>query len=396
MPGAHLRTALHLVLTALSIGAVACGHAAAAESMKLPNAQVEPISFAALAGWKHDDQAAAFASFLKSCGAILAGGKALREARPVYGALYKVCARASAASAAGPLDRDAARAFFEHNFKPARITPLGESEGFFTGYYETVIEGSRVKNAQYNVPLYARPADLAGRNGNFGRIVGGKMAPYYDRTEIENGALAGRHLEICWVKNPVDAFFAQIQGSTRVHLQGGTLMRLNYVATNGYPYTPVGKFLVERGIIAKEDMSMDRIRDWMQANPQEATALRRKNRSYVFFQQTELSANEECIGSQGVPLTPMRSVAVDKNIHVYGTPIWIDAMLPIESEKPETPFRHLTVAQDTGTAIVGPARADIYFGSGEAIGHVAGRIKQHGTFVMLVPSSVMINASAKP
>jgi membrane-bound lytic murein transglycosylase A len=393
MPGALLRTALHLGLTALSAIAPACAQAAAAETMKLRNAQVEPTSFAALAGWNDDDQAAAFASFLKSCGAILAGGKALREARPVYGALYKVCARASAA---GPLDRDAARAFFEHNFKPARITPIGESEGFFTGYYETVIEGARVKSAQYNVPLYARPSDLAGRNGNFGRVVAGKMAPYYDRTEIENGALAGRHLEICWVKNPVDAFFAQIQGSSRVHLPGGKLMRLNYVATNGYPYTPVGKFLVEGGIIAKEDMSMDRIREWMQANPDEATALRRKNRSYVFFQQTELSANEECIGSQGVPLTPLRSVAVDRTIHVYGTPIWIDAKLPIASEKPETPFRHLTVAQDTGTAIVGPARADIYFGSGEAIGHIAGRIKQHGIFVMLVPNSVTINASAKP
>jgi membrane-bound lytic murein transglycosylase A len=393
MPASLLGTALRLGLTALSVIAAASGHVAAAETMKLPNAQVEPISFAALAGWKDDDQAAAFASFLKSCGAILAGGKALREARPVYAALYKVCARASAA---GPLDRDAARAFFEGNFKPARITPIGESEGFFTGYYETVIEGSRVKNAQYNVPLYAKPADLAGRNGNFGRIVDGKMAPYYDRTEIENGALAGRHLEICWVKNPVDAFFAQIQGSTRVHLQGGELMRLNYVATNGYPYTPVGKFLVERGIIAKEDMSMDRIRDWMEANPEEAKALRRKNRSFVFFQETALPADEESIGAQGVPLTPLRSAAVDKNIHVYGTPIWIDAKLPIASEKPETPFRHLLVAQDTGTAIVGPARADIYFGSGEAIGHVAGRIKQHGIFVMLVPNSVTINASAKP
>jgi membrane-bound lytic murein transglycosylase A len=173
-------------------------------------------------------------------------------------------------------------------------------------------------------------------------------------------------------------------------------MRLNYVATNGYPYTPVGRFLVERGIVAKEDMSMDRIREWMEANPDEATALRRKNRSFVFFQETALPANEESIGAQGVPLTPLRSVAVDKNIHVYGTPIWIDAKLPIASEKPETPFRHLAVAQDTGTAIVGPARADIYFGSGEAIGHVAGRIKQHGTFVMLVPNSVTINASAKP
>ena len=387
----RLRTAGFFVL-ALGLTGAAVAQAAA-ETMQLPNAHVESLSFAALAGWRDDDQAAAFSSFRKSCGAILAGSKAMRAARPVYGALYKVCERAMAA---GRLDTGAARAFFEHHFKPLRVSPLGESDGFFTGYYETVIEGSRVKTAQYNVPLYGRPANLAGRNGNFGRIVNGRMQPYYDRTAIETGALAGHHLEICWVKNPVDAFFAQIQGSTRVHLTDGKLMRLNYVATNGLPYTPVGKFLVERGIIAKEDMSMDRIRAWMEANPAEATALRRKNRSYVFFQKTELPANEETVGAQGVPLTPLRSVAVDKNIHVYGTPIWIDAELPIKSEKPDTPFRHLTVAQDTGTAIVGPARADIYFGSGEAIGHVAGRIKQHGSFVMLVPTTVTVNASATP
>jgi membrane-bound lytic murein transglycosylase A len=392
----RLRTALRFTLAlgfAFDLTAAAVGQAAASEAMKLPNANVEPVSFSALAGWTDDDQAAAFASFRKSCGAILAGSKAMREARSIYGALYKVCERAAAT---GALDTAQARAFFERNFRPVRVAPLGESDGFFTGYYETVIEGARVKSAQYSVPLYARPADLAGRNGNFGRIVGGRMVPYYDRTEIENGALAGQHLEICWVKNPVDAFFAQIQGSTRVHLSDGKLLRLNYAATNGLPYTPVGKFLVERGIIAKQDMSMDRIRDWMDANPAEAKDLRRKNRAFVFFQKTELSANDETVGAQGVPLTPLRSVAVDKNIHVYGTPIWIDAELPIKSEKPDTPFRHLAVAQDTGTAIVGPARADIYFGSGEEIGHVAGRIKQHGTFVMLVPSAVTINASAEP
>jgi membrane-bound lytic murein transglycosylase A len=132
----------------------------------------------------------------------------------------------------------------------------------------------------------------------------------------------------------------------------------------------------------------------MEANPEEGKALRQKNRSFVFFRETSLSAHDECIGAQGIPLTPGRSLAVDKKIHIYGTPIWIDAELPIESEKPETKFRRLLVAQDTGSAIVGPARADIYFGHGEEISHIAGRIKQNGQFVMLVPQSIAVSGSA--
>jgi membrane-bound lytic murein transglycosylase A len=170
-------------------------------------------------------------------------------------------------------------------------------------------------------------------------------------------------------------------------------MRLNYDAHNGMPYTPVGKFLIQDGIVSKEEMSMDKIREYMEANPKEGDELRRKNRSFVFFRQVPLSDDDQCIGAQGVPLTPWRSLAMDKNLHVYGTPFWIEAELPIESEKPETRFRKLLIAQDTGSAIVGPARADIYFGYGEAIGHVAGRIKQHGRFVMLVPSSIEIDTT---
>ena len=214
-----------------------------------------------------------------------------------------------------------------------------------------------------------------------------------DRTRIEDGALAGKDLEICYVKSPIDAFFAQIQGSSRVKLDNGKLLRLNYIASNGMPYTPVGKYLIDRGIVSKEEMSMDKIRDFMEANPEEGKELRRKNRSFVFFQETPLRASDECIGAQGVPLTAGRSLAVDKRIHVYGTPIWVEAQLPIESEKPETRFRRLLFAQDTGSAIVGPARADIYFGHGEEISHIAGRIKQFGQFVMLVPQNVPVGGT---
>jgi membrane-bound lytic murein transglycosylase A len=356
----------------------------AAGGISLRNAQLEMLSFAALDGWKDDDHAAAFTTFLKSCSAILGATKAVRSAQPVFGALFKVCERAAAA---GQLDRDHARAFFEDNFKPVRVIPAGQTEGFFTGYYETEVDGSRFPSDEYTVPIYAAPAETVKRHQS-------KVFSNLDRTKIEDGALAGKELEICYVRNPIDAFFAQIQGSTRVKLDSGKLLRLNYIASNGQPYTPVGKFLIDRGIVSKEEMSLDKIRDFMEANPEEGKELRRKNRSFVFFQETPLGAQAECIGAQGVPLTPGRSLAVDKRIHVYGTPIWIDANLPIDSEKPETIFRRLLFAQDTGSAIVGPARADIYFGHGEETSHIAGRIKQYGQFVMLAPQSVAISGAA--
>jgi membrane-bound lytic murein transglycosylase A len=355
-----------------------------ATSVHLRNAQTEAVSFADLADWKDDDQKAAFDTFLKSCGAILNGTRAMRAARPFYGALFKVCERAVSA---GNLDRDRARAFFEDNFKPMRVIPAGQTQGFFTGYYETEVDGSRFPSDEYSIPVYAAPAETVRKRQS-------KVFADLDRTRIEDGALAGKSLEICYVNSPIDAFFAQIQGSTRVKLDSGKLLRLNYVASNGMPYTPVGKFLVDRGIVSKEEMSMDKIREFMEANPEEGKALRQKNRSFVFFRETPLGAHDECIGAQGVPLTPGRSLAVDKKIHIYGTPIWIDAEFPIESEKPETKFRRLLVAQDTGSAIVGPARADIYFGHGEEISHIAGRIKQNGQFVMLVPQSIAVSGSA--
>src|SRR5262245_60054437 len=351
-----------------------------ADALSLRNAQLQGLSFSALDGWTDDDHAAAFSTFLKSCRAILNANKTMRSARPVLAGLFKACERAAAA---GQLDGEQARAFFESNFKPVRVKPAGQDEGFFTGYYETEVDGSRFPSDEYTVPIYAAPAETVRRRQS-------KVFADLDRTKIEDGALAGKGLEICYVKSPVDAFFAQIQGSSRVKLDSGKLLRLNYIASNGMPYTPVGKFLIDRGIVSKEEMSMDKIRDFMEADPEEGKALRRKNKSFVFFQETPLQADDECIGAQGVPLTAGRSLAVDKRVHIYGTPIWVEAELPIESENPETRFRRLLFAQDTGSAIVGPARADIYFGHGEEISHIAGRIKQNGQFVMLVPQNVAV------
>ena len=164
----------------------------------------------------------------------------------------------------------------------------------------------------------------------FRKIGRRKLVPYYDRGEIEDGAIAGRGLEICWLKNQTDLLFAQIQGSARVRLEDGSTIRINYDAHNGYPYTAVGRILIDRGIIPKEQMSMQRIREWMDQNPDGAKELRRQNRSYVFFREVQLSDKDEAVGAQGVPLTPGRSIAVDKALHVYGTPFFIEGELPIE------------------------------------------------------------------
>jgi membrane-bound lytic murein transglycosylase A len=212
--------------------------------------------------------------------------------------------------------------------------------------------------------------------------------PYYDRAQIEDGAIAGRGLEICWLKDPTDLLFSQIQGSARVHLEDGSTIRINYDAHNGYPYTPVGRVLIDRGIIPKDQMSMQKIRDWMEQNPDGAKDLRRANRAYVFFREVQLSDKDEAVGAQGVPLTPGRSIAVDKSLHVYGTPFFIEGVLPIDSEQSKTPFHRLMIAQDTGSAITGPARADLYFGAGADAARVSGRLKNNMHFVMLVPKSL--------
>jgi membrane-bound lytic murein transglycosylase A len=390
VPRVDTRFGLALCLT-LAAGAPA----AAQKGTHFKHAQTEPLTFAMLDGWKDDDQAAAFQAYMKSCGAILQGSKAMRKAQPVYGGLYNACEKAATLAAGGPIERAQARKFFENNFKPVRILPevhtygyYTGADGFYTGYYEPEVTGSRVKTEDYNVPLYRVPSKIAGKKST--------VFSQFDRTEIEKGVLAGKGLEICWIKNPVDAFFAQIQGSTRVKLDDGELLRLNYIASNGKPYTPVGRLMIDAGLCTPEEMSMDRIRNYMEANPKEGEALRLKNRSFVFFSETPLKPNEEPLGAQGIALTPGRSLAVDPSVHVYGTPIWIDARFPIAGDVPQDAFQHLMFAQDTGSAIRGAARADIYFGHGDDIPHIAGRIKQFGKFVMLVPKDVSVSGEKPP
>jgi membrane-bound lytic murein transglycosylase A len=371
------------------------------EPFKLADTQLEPAKWVDVAGWAVDDHLAAFAAYLSSC-QLFRNVKRPRDDRPVYNALWEVCRRAAAVR---PVDKEAARRFFEDNFRPVQIARLGETQGFLTGYYEPIVAGSRFPNPEFHVPLYRRPPDLVAAGykpgsepfPNKGALIGrrnenNEIVPYHDRAAIEGGALDGQNLEICWLRDPFEALAIQIQGSARVILEDGTPLRINYDSHNGHPYSSVGRVLIERNLVPREEMSMQRIRDWMAANPDEAPKVRATNRSYVFFRITGLSNEGEPVGAQGVPLVPGRSIAVDK-IHVYGTPFFIDASLPIESAKPTTSFRRLMIAQDTGSAIVGPARADLYWGAGDDAARIAGRIRHAGRFVMLLPRELdMIEA----
>ena len=365
--------------------------------LEIDNSQYAPLAWADVSGWNEDDHLAAYRAFRVSCRPIAAQHGPPVESKALGTSLRDPCGIAKSLDLP---DGARAKAFFEAHFLPLRISKLGDSNGFVTGYYEPIVEGSRTQNEVYNVPVYRRPSNLFVRGvkpgavglpnkGEVFRKIGRrKLVPYYDRAEIEDGAIDGRGLEICWLKEQTDLLFTQIQGSARVQLDDGSTVRINYDAHNGYPYTPVGRILIERGIIPREQMSMQKIREWMEQNPNDANELRRQNRSYVFFREVQLSDKDEAVGAQGVPLTPGRSIAVDKALHVYGTPFFIEGELPIESERSKTPFHRLMIAQDTGSAITGPARADLYFGAGPEAGKVSGRLKHSMRFVMLVPRSL--------
>ncbi|GAB4070145.1 MltA domain-containing protein [Ancylobacter sonchi] len=361
------------------------------------DAAVEPLAFADLPGWREDDPRAALAAFRRSCGKIRSGSDLVDPARPVFTALKRTCRQAARLPAR--LSEARARAFFEREFRPLRVAPLTSDQGFLTGYYEPEVAGSRTRTDDYATPLYRRPPDLIleipsqdgvpANRGKAFREENGVRVPYYDRAAIDDGALAGKGLEVAFIRDPADAFFAAIQGSVRVRLPDGRLLRLNYDGHNGQPYTPVGRILVEKGIVPREKMSMDAIRAYIAAHPEEGKALMRENHSYVFFRiADQLSDSDGAVGAQGLPLVAERSIAVDKRIHVYGTPIFLDAQLPLGADGASQPFRRLTIAQDTGSAIVGPARADIFFGAGAEAGSIAGRIKDPGNFAVLVPRSV--------
>ncbi|MGD9509890.1 MAG: murein transglycosylase A [Geminicoccaceae bacterium] len=357
-----------------------------------PELTLTVVGFSDLPGWEQDQPDAALAAFRLTCGrwAKQADDKAVGgqdDLAGTLGAWRAACDEARAASDS--------RLFFETQFTPYAAANHADREGLFTGYYEPLLHGSRRQDGTYRYPLYRRPADLVSVDlGQFdpelkgrrigGRVQDGRLVPYSDRAAIDRGALDGRGLELLWVDDQVDRFFLEIQGSGQVRLPDGATVRVGYADQNGRPYRAIGKDLIEIGAVPKEQMSMQAIREWLDANPGEAPAMMARNPSVVFFTELKnLAAADGPLGAQGVPLTPGRSLAVDRKFLPLGVPIWLDTTVPMPGG--DRPLRRLVVAQDTGGAIRGPVRGDLFWGAGPEAEHLAGHMKSPGRLWLLLP-----------
>lgn len=365
--------------------------AACSRPPEAPRLELERTSFADLAGWRDDDQSKALGAFRRSCVAFaaMADDTSIGHFGGSAGDWRIVC------DGAAIVDAGAARAFFEAGFTPFRASDRGNPEGLFTGYYEPLLHGARQEGGAFTVPLHGRPAglvnvdlgrfadDLEGRK-LVGQVVGGAVVPLPDRREIVAGALDGGAPVIAWVDDPVDAFFLQVQGSGRVALADGGVLRVGYDGANGHGYTSIGKLLIERGEIARADVSLQSIRAWLAGHPDQAADLLAENRSYVFFRALQ---GDGPVGAQGVALTPRRSLAVDRSYLPLGVPVWLDILAPALGGD-DRPVRRLVIAQDTGGAIRGPVRGDVFWGFGPEAEYVAGQMKHRGEYYLLLPNSV--------
>jgi membrane-bound lytic murein transglycosylase A len=386
---------LALALLAVASLTVAC--AERKEAPKAPALELVPVSFAALPGWEGDDVSEALPAFRASCAKLArrAPEASLGGAGGFAGMVADWLPACKAAAASGTATPDAARAFFAAQFAPFQVTDHGEPEGLFTGYYEPLLRGSRTPDARFRYPLLKRPADLVSVDlGAFdpelagrriaGRVEQGRLVPYPARAAIEDGALEGRGLELLWVDDRIGKFFLEIQGSGQIRLSDGGLVRVGYADQNGHPYRAIGKDLIEMGVIPKDRMSMQAIRAWLEAHPDTAPEVMARNRSYVFFRELpELAGAPGPQGAQGVPLVPGRSLAVDRKFLPLGVPLWLDATAPYPEG--ERPLRRLVVAQDTGGAIRGPVRGDLFWGAGPLAEHLAGHMQSRGRLFVLLP-----------
>ena len=354
------------------------------------------VSFTELNGWENDQHLDALASFKISCERLIK----YPDTREFNGFGLSVDWKEACQRALGTefMSDKTAKAFFENNFSV--VTFPEPEEGLFTGYYAPLYKGSLEKSDHFKAPLYAIPADLQAINlGLFdqrlagrsiiGEVVEGKFVPYKNRKDIDLGALENQNLELVWLEKPAETFFLQIQGSGFIELENGEIMHLGYAQRNGRPYRAIGQFLIESGDIAREDMSLQAILDWMEKNPEKSNELMWKNPSYVFFQERK---TDKPVGSLGVGLTPGRSLAVDREFIPLGMPLWLETYQEKETDKEnfeQIPhLNRLVIAQDTGGAIKGKVRGDVYWGIGDEAEEKAGPMKDKGTYYMLVPKSV--------
>ena len=355
---------------------------------------LKPTSFDALPGWVDDDPADAFAAFRRSaCQEQVKPYKTglLGVDRDAFAPVYELARNTPS------LDSPASRRFFETHFVPHRVEPNDRERGFVTGFYEPEVEARQQRGGTFTVPLYSRPDDLVDVDDTnrpagfdpyfaFGRRTSDGIVEYVDREAIVRGALEGRGLEIAWLESKVDAFFVQVQGAARLIFPDG-VRRVTYAAKTGHRFNGPGRRLADLGEIALADVTMQSIRKWFREHPERIDEILWHNRSYVFFREAPVEdASLGPIAAAKVPLTPGRSVAVDRLLHTFGTPFFIDA--PLLKAFGGDAFRRLMIAQDTGSAIVGSARGDLFAGSGDAAGEIAGVVRADADFYALVPRAL--------
>lgn len=353
--------------------------------------QLDRIGFSGISDWANDDHAPAFAAFRQSCPWSIRVSE--RHDTSQRQALAWVCERAL--TLPEPLEPDVAREFFETYFTPYRVRPQ-TNRRLVTGYYEPEIAGSRTKTDKFNIPIYRPPDDLTlikanAREGlpddlTAARQTEDGLKEHFTRKEIEQGALDGLGLELAWIADPVAHYSMQLQGSGRIRFQDGTAVRLGFAGKNGFPYTSIGQQIISRGALKAHEASLARIFEWAEANGDAGKALIWSNKSYIFFRV--LSDTEGAtgpVGALGTSLTPLRSLAVDPRYHLLGAPVWVAA--PELSDDAEQPFVRLMIAQDTGSAIRGDVRGDIYWGSGDKAHDFASRTKHDASFTILLPNA---------
>lgn len=361
---------------------------------------LRPADFGEIEGWDQDDHEAALETFLAGCNG-LSDLVADMTLAPVGlqldgGRLQAACDQAMAAQEAGRGAREA----FESTFDIYRVTGRTGAHALYTGYYEPVFEARHEPDSEFAYPLLVRPDDLVDVDlGRFrpdlagtriaGRVSGNQLVPFANRAEINNGALSGRGLELAWLADPFDSFLIHIQGSARLVFADGSSQRIGFAGQNGYTYTSIGRLLVERGELSLEEASVPAIRAWIAAHPEQGRKLLEENARYIFFRPLE--GTRAPVGAMGVELTAGRSLAVDPGYIPLGLPVWVDTELPKTggADNGTHPFRRLMVAEDTGGAITGPLRGDIYLGSGAAAGDIAGRLRAEGRLYLLVPKGAL-------
>lgn len=354
-----------------------------------------PVDFGALPRWSDDRHDLAFAAFRRS--AFHSADKAYRSGS--LGVTAEAFAPAfEEARSLGELDAREARLFFERHFVPMAVAPGGGGAGFVTGFYEPVVEASPVRTDRFRVPLLSRPDDLVAIDDTnrpagfdpylaFGRTTAEGIVEYHDRQAIESGALDGMGLEIAWLEDTIDVYFIHVQGAARLEMTDGTTRRVTYAAKSGQHFTGAGRVLVDSGEIPLADVTMQSIRRWLANRPDRVNEILWRNRSYIFFR--EAAVDDPSLGpiaAAKVPLTPGRSIAVDRLLHTFGTPFYVEA--PTLNAFGGDGFRRLMIAQDTGSAIIGPARGDLFAGSGDAAGEIAGVVRASADFYALVPGGL--------